>query len=620
MTEVVRWWTRRAAAAAAEPTLGGALLGHRWPRYALRRLRGFVITRAAAIALHVAEALLVAQTLAGDQLVLGLVLASAMPLVTGAWWGATEVLRARVRALHAHGDHGGADLEVRTWLTWSVRFGALVMLGALAFAWSHRSAPVLACWGAVLIGRAGLDLPLRVWHARIGARRRVFRPMGLQLAVEVAGPLVIVLGAGSLGPVVVLLAALASTIAARAVTGVVLARAYAQDGRPWPWPRLRAPGLPWRAVAWHALAGAALRLPSVLAIPLVLAPGLPPHVAVGVHLSLGALAAASGWPWAHYHDLLAVQARPLHRLRGCLERTLLLEAAIVGALVGALVLALALALTPSSLPFHPEPGVFVLIPPRLPAARPFVWVLPLIAAGVALLSAAQAIAWVRGQRAAILVGAVAVALAAAWADRLPRLVYGHGYVGDHPPAPWIRTIHAGIAVALAVVTLATCAWLARRPRLAARGELPWLVGQEVAARQSAVVVTLARGGAIAEHATARLVAGAACWARGGRAVLVVGVDEAEVRRRAAATGWAARVEAWRPRAMAMDAEAGDVTVRLGWRPRPSQRLGAHEAEAVWRALLAAADGRPAERGARVRAYRAPGGVLDEAVVRVRPER
>jgi hypothetical protein len=433
MSPTARWWARRAAAAAAEPTLGAALLGRQWPRYALRRLRGFAVTRAAAIALHVVEALLVARTLAGEQLVLGLVLASAMPLVTGAWWGATEVLRQRVRAHHARGDHAGADVEVRTWLTWSVRFGALIVLAALAFAWGHRGSPVLACWGAVLIGRAGLDLPLRVWHARIGARRRVFRPMGLQLVVEAAGPVVIVLGARPLGPVVVLLAALTSTIAARAVTALVLARAYRQDGRPWPWPRLRAPGLPWLAVGWHALAGVALRLPAVLAIPLVLSPGLPPHVAVGVHLSLGALAAASGWPWAHYHDLLAVQSRPLHRLRAHLERVILVEAIVVGAVVGGLALALALALAPTSLPFRPEPGVFVLIPPRLPAARPFLWVLPLIAAGVALLSAAQAIAWVRGQRVVIVLGAVAVALAAAWAERLPRLVYGHGYVGEHPP-------------------------------------------------------------------------------------------------------------------------------------------------------------------------------------------
>jgi hypothetical protein len=494
MSPTARWWARRAAAAAAEPTLGAALLGRQWPRYALRRLRGFAVTRAAAIALHVVEALLVARTLAGEQLVLGLVLASAMPLVTGAWWGATEVLRQRVRAHHARGDHAGADVEVRTWLTWSVRFGALIVLAALAFAWGHRGSPVLACWGAVLIGRAGLDLPLRVWHARIGARRRVFRPMGLQLVVEAAGPVVIVLGARPLGPVVVLLAALTSTIAARAVTALVLARAYRQDGRPWPWPRLRAPGLPWLAVGWHALAGVALRLPAVLAIPLVLSPGLPPHVAVGVHLSLGALAAASGWPWAHYHDLLAVQSRPLHRLRAHLERVILVEAIVVGAVVGGLALALALALAPTSLPFRPEPGVFVLIPPRLPAARPFLWVLPLIAAGVALLSAAQAIAWVRGQRVVIVLGAVAVALAAAWAERLPRLVYGHGYVGEHPPAPWIRTIHAGIAVALGLVTIATCAWLARRARVVARGELPWLVAQEVAARQGGVVVALARGG------------------------------------------------------------------------------------------------------------------------------
>ena len=110
------WWSSRVAALRSEPNLGSALLGGHWLGYVLRRLRGFAITRGAGIALHVLEALVVVRFVAGREALVGFVIANLTLLVSGAWWGATEALRERLRELD---DDSAGDPDVSAWLTWS---------------------------------------------------------------------------------------------------------------------------------------------------------------------------------------------------------------------------------------------------------------------------------------------------------------------------------------------------------------------------------------------------------------------------------------------------------------------------------------------------------------------
>ena len=153
--------------------------------------------------------------------------------------------------------------------------------------------------------------------------------------------------------------------------------------------------MPWAALLGYGLGGVATRVPSAFGVVFLAIPRLPLTVAIGLHLTVGALAAAGGWAWAHYLDLVGLQAPVFARLRGRLERLILLEAVVVGAAVGALALAIVYGWAPRGFTVTPDPGVVILLPPTFADPWPYAWALPALAVSLSVLAAAQATGWPR---------------------------------------------------------------------------------------------------------------------------------------------------------------------------------------------------------------------------------
>jgi hypothetical protein len=590
-----RWWRARRERMLAEPSLGAALLGGAWTGYALHRLRGFAVARLGAAVLHVLEALVVARLMAPELAAVGFVLQHATALAAAAWWGATEVLRQRLRDLD---DDSHGDAAAEAWLCWAGRLaiGVLVLTLVLGARW--RDQPAVAAYAALLLVRLAIDLLLRVWHARVAARGRVYRPPWIQLAIEAIGPALAILLGGALGAWQVLAILAASSLGARIVSWHYIRRATTRLGRPRARLRLRTrAAVPWGPALLHALGGAATRLPSVLGVIVLITPGLPMNVALTLHLATGMLSAATGWTWAHYHDLVPLQVAALGGFRRRVERLIAVEALVIGAACGGLALLVVALAAPRLPPLVPEPGVIFLRPPRWPAAMPYAHGLPALTMAMALLAAAQLIAWTRRRLGATIVGGAVAVLAALAAPALLRGVEvarrSRGWLAPER----VVNEHVALAVALVLAGVITCAlawWPRRVPR---RGRLPWQTALRAAEVEPTpvAVLGLARGGALATEVATQLErVGVRWWARRDRTLVVAGADVATLRGAVArAGGWIVSVRPWaeaapplrratppvaRPGDLVFDVVSGRVD-RAAEVPRPTLTR-------VWRALLA----------------------------------
>lgn len=574
MSATVAWFRARVAGAAREPRLASALLGRRYARYALRRLRGFAMARGAAAGLWVLEAAVLLSVLPGRLAILTFLATHVSTLVGGAWWGATEQQRIAVREATSTED---ADRLTAAWLRASLGLAAIVLAVAVAVAVVWRDRPLTAAYACVLGIRVAVDLPLRVWHARISATRRVFRAMWLQLGVEAVGPVIVLAlhAASALDAWGFFAAMAAASVASRATTFYFVRRAYLQALAPW----VR-PARSWRAAAavlspqmlGCAIAGVATRVPSVLGLVLLASSKIPVHVAVGLHMTVGALAAASGWAWSHYQDFFAVASPILSRARRRLERLMIAEAVAVGILVGAAAVVIVWLWAPRSIDMN-EPGVGVIVPPKLPSPVPYAAALPAIALGFSLLAAAQVIAWTRR---AFLVVAV-TGLAACAAVRLAGTAWVHK---KELAASTVRVEHLAMGAAMAACALAL--WLvARRTPTERSREVPWVLGRT---RADAVTFTTAR--MLVRELDARLTAaGATWWTRRERRWVVGGLDLAAVR--AVARDFAGLVANVEPYALPAGAPVAPkpATHAFSFAARTPVDLDDRTLEAVWIALV-----------------------------------
>jgi len=188
--EAVRAWLRRAARRAdRSPGLEEALLGGRFGRYALHRLRFFAGRTVLSAGLHAVRILLAFRLFSTRDFGLILAAEAAAALVTSFWWGALEPLRESVRESFAAGKPRRAEARIESALGRSVRWA--LPAAAAGAAWPVMK---LLTKGAVspsdlfllaILGRLAVDIVLRCYHSGVYAVRRVYRPFWSLAGLEV---------------------------------------------------------------------------------------------------------------------------------------------------------------------------------------------------------------------------------------------------------------------------------------------------------------------------------------------------------------------------------------------------------------------------------------------------
>src|SRR5437764_12797107 len=162
------WFERQAARERRTARLEDALLGGRFGRYFVYRLRFFGLRYAVGSVVQLVKILFLHRLLGTSGLIAVVGLVAAAGLAGGAWWGALEVLRSRVRVIARFESPRTVSREVARWVIRVARIG--LGLTAIALGWlllrglaEGRIGPVDVAVAAVLI-RAGVDLPVRAYH------------------------------------------------------------------------------------------------------------------------------------------------------------------------------------------------------------------------------------------------------------------------------------------------------------------------------------------------------------------------------------------------------------------------------------------------------------------------
>ena len=117
-------------------------------------------------------------------------------LVTSFWWGALEVLRARVRHLSRDAQRHRIPEEIGQWLTVAAVLAVISLLLPAGWiiwehAYRHRPFDVLQLYIFAIGFRLSADFLTLMFHSGVYAVRRVYRPMPAMVAVELSSMLAV---------------------------------------------------------------------------------------------------------------------------------------------------------------------------------------------------------------------------------------------------------------------------------------------------------------------------------------------------------------------------------------------------------------------------------------------
>jgi hypothetical protein len=425
---------------ARQATLASALLGDGGARYLFRRAVGPLARLPLRTALHAAEVVVLADFV--ELGVLGWLLAirSATVLFGSFHWGALEPFRRAMRRHAALGKKGDAEAELARYLRLSFDLCLVLLVALVAFTeLGPRPFPTFSIFDAYAIGcavRAMGEAVTRTYHAGAFALRRIRRPLGSFLVLDLVD-------AGTplalwpwLGPWGFAVGQLAGTIVETALTTHYARRTYAELGLVPPsfrrivGEKTRVPLSLARGMLAPGAGNLAGQIDAVLVAALVgaAAPELFGLAAL-VHVLRPVLSLSSSWARSFYFDLSRLDGPVRVLFRARLERLLLRATPSLALLSAAFALGIGVLLTRAA----PVPAL--------------AWVLPFLVAR-AFYSVAQLRAFVRGAYARLMLGGAAVAVAALL---LPRL-------HESP----------GVVLLTASVALATAAWVS----FASKGEGP----------------------------------------------------------------------------------------------------------------------------------------------------
>jgi len=338
MKQLRRLLRRRAAAAERRLSIEEALVGGRFARYALRRMSWVALMRGLGTVTHLLEFTILLALFSRRGLTTSVVGQNLTLLLDGAWWGALEVMRRRVRELD---DKAEIWRESSRWMAWAVRLAAACLVaGVVAVAARvgryHRPPTVLDLYLLVCALRAAADVVARTFYSGIWAQRRVFRPFYSMAIGDPLGLLLIAVSWRWLGSWSFPVGLALTVVSSRALVVAYTLRAYrvARLSAPrlrWSLPRRGStPVTPVRAadVLWAAAGnlssriGATLALATMIRKPFDNVYGDPfPYVA---QLAVPLVTAASSWARVFYHDLKRLEGELAALLTRRLQRWLLL--------------------------------------------------------------------------------------------------------------------------------------------------------------------------------------------------------------------------------------------------------------------------------------------------------
>ncbi|HLB43766.1 MAG TPA: hypothetical protein VJK49_00150, partial [Candidatus Limnocylindrales bacterium] len=188
MDELGLWIDRQVRRERAVVRLEDALLGNRFARYFVYRLRFFVVRTVVSTFIHALKIVLLLGAFARSEFVAIVVLQSALALSGDFWWGALEEMRGRVRGFQRRAARHLIPRQIAAWLTLSAGLALVGLSGAGGYVAYRVVAgglgPADAFAAALVIG-ISLDLVARTYHSGAYAMRRVYRPLPSLLALDV---------------------------------------------------------------------------------------------------------------------------------------------------------------------------------------------------------------------------------------------------------------------------------------------------------------------------------------------------------------------------------------------------------------------------------------------------
>ncbi|MDP5218843.1 hypothetical protein Q5Y75_16575 [Ruegeria sp. 2205SS24-7] len=355
------WFRSEAKKQSRLVSLYSCLLTSRLAPYFVFRLRYLLVLEVLVLCVHVAEFIILSAHLPPSSVILIFLFRAGALTIRGAWWGALEVMRERIRSFRGQEATDRTGTEISVWLVFSMLIGSVLAIGMLGLTgWryglsgSTETALLISIYIAVITIELALQFPMQVLHSGIYARRRIYRsfwsvviPTILQIAVLVA--------LTPIAPVSALIVSiLASSACALVVSLVYVLRMYQITGirakLSLGWSELRAflSGLPHWSFATSAISGLSLRVDGVLVLVILglssfagqsvsLTSGHPdwnsPHLGVYLYLILPAVRAAYSWTTLFYFDLVRLRLSPLYtQMRALLFRRLTRAAVILAAI------------------------------------------------------------------------------------------------------------------------------------------------------------------------------------------------------------------------------------------------------------------------------------------------
>ncbi len=361
------WFGRQAARERSTVRLEDALLGRRFAAYFVHRLRFFGIRYAAATGVQLVKVLVLHRLLGTTGFLAVIALVATAGLLGGGWWGALEILRARVRVLYRFESPMAVGREVARWIVRAVRVGLVVAVVAVAYLCLRvvvgaGLTPVDLAVAAVLL-RSAVDLPIRAYHAGAFALRRVYRPWASILVLEVLGlgsllVLAPVVGAWAIGVSEIAMAVAFGTIAVRYTArthrllgiaphrlvsvGAVFRPFRQRRGRRGPAPR-RTGSAGAAEFGLAALAGMAMSLDSLVVLAAISVGAAARETWLAVLMAGIGPTIRAGFDWSQlvYFDLKRLDAPLFANLRRRLDRASLVLALVLGCLFSAVAVAVA---------------------------------------------------------------------------------------------------------------------------------------------------------------------------------------------------------------------------------------------------------------------------------------
>ncbi|MCA9757830.1 MAG: hypothetical protein KDA27_18710 [Candidatus Eisenbacteria bacterium] len=323
------WLAREARRESRRPILEESILFGRTWRYLIYRLRIAGAARLLSWGVHLVEYLFLVQVFTSSNLALSLFVRNAILLGGSFWWGALEVLRSRLRSAPPAPED---RVEIERWLTMASLLGVLCTLAA-SFCFvvvplvSSRSMRVVDVYAFVSAFRLALDLIVRTFHSGVYARRRIYRPIGVVLGLELVGLVTVLVTWNHFGRWSFPVALALTTITSRFVILHFSRLGYRSLRIPTPrLGRLRTPSLTpaeARTMLAAGLSSSVSRIGSALVLLLLLGrTGSVTNIVAILHLLAPWIATAGLWPQVFYPDFKRLQEPMAERMRWRLESAL----------------------------------------------------------------------------------------------------------------------------------------------------------------------------------------------------------------------------------------------------------------------------------------------------------